>query len=192
MHASFRASVRPSVGPFFLLFPPSPYTRIRIKIRIRGKDQDLSVHVTWACDGQEGISLRTHDSLMVIRATTAVGTHVAIDGIARVAFVTVQLQVAGRQGKVGLWDDLVEGEFAAAHRLARVAVAEHMAFFGDVGGPGCLATVALTLVFDHFLDMMKKSKKSGRCWKGGKEKNNGQRGYIVVCVCVCVLEVLKY
>lgn len=54
-----------------------------------------------------------------------------------------------------LGDDLVEGEFTATHEFAGAAVTEDVTLFGDLGGPGGLAAVALTFVLRHDLLLLK-------------------------------------
>jgi len=51
--------------------------------------------------------------------------------------------------EVALGDDLVEGEFTATLELAGGAVAEDVLLFGDLGGPGDLAAMAVSLIFGH-------------------------------------------
>lgn len=66
-----------------------------------------------------------------------------------ISLVSVHLEIALCQLKVGLWNDLVEGEFAAAEDLAGAAVAEDVLFFGDFHRPCGLAAVALPFVRSH-------------------------------------------
>ena len=86
---------------------------------------------------------------MVVRAGTAVGTHVTIRVITGIALVGVDLEVAFGDGQVGLGDDLVQGEFSTAHDLARSAVTEDMGFLWDFGRPCDLAAVAFSFIWCH-------------------------------------------
>lgn len=80
---------------------------------------------------------------------SAVGTVVAVSGVAGVAFVGVDVCFALCDLEVGLRGYLVESEFAAGEDFAGIAVAEDVGFIAELDGPFSLATVAASLVGGH-------------------------------------------
>lgn len=90
--------------------------------------------------------------LMVVRRTRAVGAEVAVDRVARVAFVGVHFQIAFGQGEGLLGSESVEGVFAAGLHFAGEAMAENVALGVGIKVDFVLdgAAVALALVsFGH-------------------------------------------
>lgn len=76
----------------------------------------------------------------------------AVGGVARISFVSVNLQFALGQLEVVLVDDLVQGVVSAALELTGCAVAEDVVLrvFWQLSCPGDSAAVASSVIGRHF------------------------------------------